>query len=189
MKSTLISILLLIGYHTISLGQSLDSIAPQVRESILISITKVVVLKYGPAYFRDYKKPTISRAIYPSKNMIDTANANRPYYEIAFIYDPKIEKDMLPWDYSYKVYVWADNWHPSKSMFGNGLGRIISNSDGERIANLVRKKMGYPTTKPDNYEYKVEKVEPMPYRPIKEKEEAASMRTYLIEKQKEEGKF
>lgn len=186
MKRLYISILLLAGYYSMSFAQSLDSISPKLRDSILIGIARDVVLKYGPAYYRDYKKPEITRKIYPPK-MLDSANVDRPYYIIAFYYDPEIEKEMLPCDYSYQVIVWADNWQPFCSTFGTGIGGIVSNSDGERIANLARKRFGFPTTKPDNYDYKLEYVEPLSFQPIKDKKQAESMRSYLIKKKIEKA--
>ena len=180
MKHLIVLFASIFGYTILSLAQNLDSITPQLRDSMLMEISRITVQRYGPDYFRDYIKPEITRKIYPP-NMIDAENTNRPYYLVSFFYDPEIEDVVFRWDFAYTVSVWADNAQPLTVMFANGIGQIVSPADGERIANLARKKVGLPTSKPDNFNYKLEPVKVMPYSPITDKETIERMRKYYIE--------
>jgi len=95
------------------------------RDSILISISKEVILKYGPDYYREYSQPIIEQSIVPPKGEINPTglNAGRVIYSVTFLYD-KTEETM-EWDYAAKVNIWADTWQPAGVNFGNGFGRGI----------------------------------------------------------------
>jgi hypothetical protein len=58
---------------------NLDSLSKSKRERYLIAKAKETVLKYGPDYYRDYKKPEIIRGQISSKAK---ENVGRIYYNI-----------------------------------------------------------------------------------------------------------
>lgn len=136
-KNSITTIILLISYNVICLSQNLDLLPQAQRDSILISISKEVVLKYGPGYYREYKEPLIERKLIGKNGHRDGVDANRPYYKITSYYDPK--KEALEWGYASRVYVWADTGKPHFVSFGNGNGlRIpeIELREGEEIRQV-----------------------------------------------------
>lgn len=137
MKIIVIITLFLLGYNSVSLSQNLDSYPQAKRDSILVSIAKEVVLKYGPGYYREFKKPLIERKQISKNGHRGGIDANRPYYKITSYYDPK--KETLEWDYATVVYIWADSGKPNFISFGNGRGlRIpeIELREGEEIRQV-----------------------------------------------------
>jgi len=110
-KQIMIIILLFVSYNN-AMAQNLDRLPQPKRDSILISIAKEVILKYGPDYYREYAKPIIKRS-----------NTDRAAYEVTFLYDKT--EETLEWDYAAKVFIWADTGNPGSVFFGNGFGRGI----------------------------------------------------------------
>ena len=124
-KQLFFIILLSVSYNTVIMSQNLDSMPTAERDSLLISIAKEVVLKYGPDYYRECKPPVINRKIFPPKGEYNTkgVNAERAYYEVIFLYDETVE--LLKWDFATEVRIWADTGKPEGVMFGCGWGRGI----------------------------------------------------------------
>ncbi len=108
-----------------AISQDLDSLPQQQRDSILIEVAKDVVLKFGPGYYREYKRPVIKRRQVPPLGEINLTgdNANRFFYEVIFLYDET--KERLEYDFAAKVTIWGDSRKPIEVMFGNGIGRVI----------------------------------------------------------------
>ena len=128
--------MLCVSYHVVATAQNLNSITAAKRDSILISIAKEVILKYGPDYYREYSKPIIEKSIVPPKGEINKTgkNAGRVSYIVTFLYD-KTEETLG--DYAAKVSIWGDTRKPSMVMFGNGMGIGISESTDWRVDTPV----------------------------------------------------
>ena len=128
MKHKIFIILLLASYNTVSISQNLDSIPAEKRDSLLIAIAKEVVLKYGPDYYREDSIPKIERHLVPPKGEINKTgeNAGRVLYWVIIPYDEKKEKLEKP--FAARIQFWADTGNPVSVFFGNGLGRIVSES-------------------------------------------------------------
>jgi len=127
----------LVSCSALGFSQNLDLLPQSQRDSILIAISKEVVLKYGPGYYREYKKPLIERKLLGKNGHRGGVDANRPYYQITSYYDPKKEK--LEWGCASIVYVWEDTGKPDFVIFGNGTGlRIpeIELREGEEIRQI-----------------------------------------------------
>ncbi|MDR0333129.1 MAG: hypothetical protein LBI15_06650 [Dysgonamonadaceae bacterium] len=122
-KKIILGFLLCVSYNTISIAQNLSSMPIAQRDSLLISIAKEVVLKYGPDYYREYQEPEIIRKQIPLEGDVTGGNAGRYGYVITFLYDPS--KETLEWDYAARVGIWEDTGRPSGVSFGNGLGLTI----------------------------------------------------------------
>ena len=101
-------------------SQDLDSLPQQQRDSILIEVAKEVVLKYGPGYYREYKRPVITRSQVPPLGEVNLTgdDANRIIYEVVFLYDDT--KELLDFDFAAKVAIWGDTYKPIRVLFGNG---------------------------------------------------------------------
>ena len=125
-KQLFFIILLCITYNTAGMSQNLDTMSVAKRDSLLISMAKEVVLKYGPDYYREDFPPVIERHSVPPKGEINKTGemAGRVYYHIIFLYDET--KEQLSYPFAARVQVWADTGEPSSAFFGNGWGRIIS---------------------------------------------------------------
>ena len=124
-KQIIITILLCISHNTESIAQNLNFRPATQRDSLLISIAKEVILKYGPDYYREYQQPIISKEVFPPRGELnpDGIHAERTYYHITFLYDKTEEK--LEWDYAAYVRIWEDTGGLYCAMFGNGYGRVI----------------------------------------------------------------
>ena len=126
----LLIILLCVSYNT-AIAQNLSFMPDVKRDSLLISIAKEVILKYGPDYYREYKQPVISYKQYPSVGKINdkrfTMLADRYYYVVTYLYDKT--EETLEWDYAAEVRIWEDTGNPSGVMFGNGIGTIVTKED------------------------------------------------------------
>jgi hypothetical protein len=181
MKKNIVVVLLLLVSYILCHAQNLDSIPQDLRDSILIGITKDVVLKYGPGYYRDYKKPEITRGQLSEEGDRFGNNANRPYYLITFYYDPA--KERLDWDFSYKVYVWKDNWQPFKMAVGCGLGCDVSEALGKRYAHMAKKRVGMANAITDTLSIDEEIIEPFPYQAVDPKQRQI-IKEYLEERKK-----
>ena len=123
-KQIFLIILLGIGYNT-TMAQNLSFMPIAKRDSLLISIAKEVVLRYGPDYYREYSKPIIEKSTIPMKGELNPTgeNSGRVSYRVTFLYD-KME-ETLEWDYAAKVSIWGDTGYPSWVMFGNGIGTTV----------------------------------------------------------------
>jgi len=130
-----LSIILILSCNAV-IAQNLDSMPVAKRDSILISISKEVILKYGPDYYREYLKPIIEGSTVPMKGEINPSgvNAGRVSYKVTFLYDKT--EETLAWDYAAKVAIWSDTWQPSGVDFGNGIGVGISEeADWRKVAS------------------------------------------------------
>jgi hypothetical protein len=107
-------------------SQNLASMPQEKRDSLLISIAKEVIMKYGPDYYREYKRPTITKGKVPPRGSLnpDGKNAGKSFYLLIFPYDNTLEE--LEWDYAAKVSIWEDNGKPSGVYFGTGYGMKVS---------------------------------------------------------------
>lgn len=121
----IVMFLLFSAFNQETSSQNLDSLLQQQRDSILIEVAKEVVLKYGPGYYREYKRPVITRSQVPPLGEVNLTgdDANRIFYEMVFLYDKS--KEQLSYDFAARVLIWSDSRKPIDVMFGNGLGRVI----------------------------------------------------------------
>lgn len=121
----IVMFLLFSAFNQETSSQNLDSLPQQQRDSILIEVAKEVVLKYGPGYYREYKRPVITRSQVPPLGEVNLTgdDANRIFYEVVFLYDKS--KEQLSYDFAARVLIWSDSRKPIDVMFGNGLGRVI----------------------------------------------------------------
>lgn len=142
MKTIILIVSILVSYNSLGFSQNLDSYPRSKRDSILVSIAKEVVLKYGPGYYRDNIKPEIVRYMFPSdKERNPTGeNANRVYYLVTFGYDKT--KEILEYDYSSYVFIWADSSEPKHVFFGNGIGLSVPKSSTRQFASKSSQKNG-----------------------------------------------
>ena len=121
MKILLIT-LLLAGYASATLSQNLDSIPQPERDSLLISVAKETIRKYGPGYYRDpFKEITIERL---TDSSLEKSPINKnPYldraaYVVTFFYDDT--KEQLDKEFLARVRFWADEeGKPGYIFFGN----------------------------------------------------------------------
>jgi len=122
-------IILLYSLCLNTFSQDLDSLPQQQRDSILIEVAKEVVLKYGPGYYREYKRPIITRRqILPMGDINVTGkNAGRIFYEVIFLYDET--KELLEYDFAARVAIWGDTHKPIRVLFGNGFIKKIPEVD------------------------------------------------------------
>jgi len=96
-------------------AQNLKSMPAVQRDSLLISISKEVILKYGPEYYRENQKPTIIREI-----VSEGTQAGDFLYYVTFPYDKA--EETLEWDYSARVVIRENTGNPASVLFGNGFG-------------------------------------------------------------------
>ena len=124
-KKLFFIILLVVSYNT-SIAQNLDSMPVDKRDSIIISISKEIILKYGSDYYREYSLPMIERSMVPLRGESNPSgiNAGRVAYVVTFLYDKT--EETLEWDYTAKVSIWADTGNPCNVMFGNGFAKGIT---------------------------------------------------------------
>jgi hypothetical protein len=136
-KKTL-SILILMGGIFTANSQNLESLPQAQRDSLLISLAKEAVLRYGPGYYREYKEPIIERGqIQPKGTMNPTGeNVGRIYYIITFLYDTI--KERLGDNFAAIVGFWGDTGKPSYIRLGNNNGytRSISESEWDSDAEV-----------------------------------------------------
>ena len=91
----------------------------QIRDStILESIFKEAVLKYGPEYYRKDAIVKITSEIIPNDGDYYGLNANRVRYIVTSYYD--ISKEHLEFRFLSKIKIWADNMKPTDIGFENG---------------------------------------------------------------------
>ena len=119
------------------MAQNLYSMPEAKRDSLLISISKDVILKFGPDYYREYKEPEISYKKYPPIDQIYDKRfvnwADRYFYEIKFFYDPA--EETLNWDFAARVSIWADTGDLYAVDFGSGAGRYFEEGKGKDWRN------------------------------------------------------
>lgn len=161
MKIIVIITLFLLGYNSVSLSQNLDSYPQAKRDSILVSIAKEVILKYGPGYYREFSNPEIKRLKFPPKGERNSTgeNANRIYYIVTFRYDKT--KELLEFDFAAFVRFWADTGIPDAVSFGNGIGVNIPESHAKKF--ISKKQKNKEDTIPKNDNQIEEYIEPIPY--------------------------
>lgn len=119
-----------------------DSIAKMKLDKELIKLTKQVVLKHGPGYYREYKKPIIryrrvtktSHDLHPS---ISKKNEGRIYYTVEYPYDMK--EEIFYSEYSAKVYFWED-LTIFDIFFGDGKGI----QDYDKLSRAAKNKIVIP---------------------------------------------
>jgi hypothetical protein len=114
MNKITLSILIAIGCILRTNSQNPDSLPSAQRDSMLISIAKEVVLKYGPDYYREYKKPVITQ-----RNVDGGKGIGRIIYMVTFLYDKT--KEELDLDFAALVSIWGDSGKPHAVRFGNSI--------------------------------------------------------------------
>ena len=111
-------------------AQETVSLTSAKRDSLL-SLSKDVIMKFGPDYYREYKEPEISYHLFPStdKDMEEGFLhwADRFYYRITYPYDTTQEKLGQP--FAAEVNIWADTFEPQSVMFGCSLGKVFVEED------------------------------------------------------------
>jgi hypothetical protein len=127
--------LIFIGCAFTAKSQNLDLLPKTKRDSLLITVAKEIVLKYGSGYYREYKEPIVKRNQEPPKGTpvpIPYINetryttgemAGRVIYSVTFLYDET--KELLEKDFAARVSFWGDTGSPTNVQFGNGLIRLI----------------------------------------------------------------
>ena len=122
-KQILLIVLLCVSYNNL-IAQNMYLLPIAQRDSLLISISKEAILKYGPDYYREYKQPEIRYKIVPNTGDDSKGkNANRIFYIVTYQYDP-IE-ETLEWDFAAEVRIWAETGDLFGVTFGTGFGRSI----------------------------------------------------------------
>ena len=110
-------------------AQNAENLTAAKRDS-LISLSKEVILKFGPDYYREYKQPEIILRQFPSADKINDKRlikyANRYYYRVSFPYDKT--QEFLE-SFAAEVDICADTFMPWGVMFGNGIGRAFWDND------------------------------------------------------------
>jgi hypothetical protein len=141
-KKTLLILTFMGGIFTAN-SRNLNSMPQAQRDSVLISLSKEAVLRYGPGYYREYKEPIIERGQIPPKGTINPTgkNAGRIYYRVTFLYDTTIER--LGNNYAAIVGVWGNSGKPSGIRFGTGHGLITFISESEWDSNAVVEQTPY----------------------------------------------
>lgn len=115
---------IILGCTITAFSQNLDSIPTEKRDSLLKAISKEIILKYGPGYYREYKVPTIERVVVPpSETNPEGINVGRAFYMITYWYDKT--KEHLEEDFAAKVKIWADTGEPGSVLFGCNYGYIL----------------------------------------------------------------
>jgi hypothetical protein len=117
---------------------------PQVeRDSILLTVSKAALLRYGPGYYKDTHQTVIKDLGRYSQEIHKDYNDLR-LYKITYIYDKRVEQ--LELDYAAAVYVRSDNAKVVEIEYGcgwgdSGLDRVPD--DAEIIPmKYVQKKFG-----------------------------------------------
>ncbi|MDR1170817.1 MAG: hypothetical protein LBL24_00025 [Bacteroidales bacterium] len=124
MKS-LILMVLLSGSVPVLTAQNLDRMKKNKRESQMIVVAKEIVMKYGPDYYRKYKRPVVERHQVPPKGELNPTGegAGRIFYQVIFLYDKTQES--LEHDFAARVTFQEDTGKPTGMFFGNGWGRKL----------------------------------------------------------------
>lgn len=121
-RLTFILIAMFLFSIAIASAQNLDSLPQSKRDSILIAMSKAIILKHGPGYYREYKKPIIERKVceeHPLMEEKDRALIGKAFYCMTYLYDKS--KERLDEDFAAKVFIWATG-EPHSVWFGNRWG-------------------------------------------------------------------
>ena len=127
-KNILLLLCVLYSCNTV-LSQDLDKLSKGKRNKLLVKTAKEVVIKHGPGYYREYKKPIIERGVIPNREDIskaDKANVGRVFYTVTFPYNP--QEEQLAFEYAAQVAYWGDKGKPESVHFGNGWGVVIDDT-------------------------------------------------------------
>lgn len=119
----------LLGFCGTNIAQTrdtvmLDSVTKKKLDKKLIKLTKEVVLKHGPGYYREYKEPIINYR-HVERNARDLSssvlerNLGRVFYTVEYPYNR--EEESFNGSYSAKVYFWED-LTIFYVNFGHGMG-------------------------------------------------------------------
>ena len=115
---------IIFGYTIMAFSQNLDNLPTEKRDSLLKAMSKEIILKYGPGYYREYKEPTIKRIVVPASDTNpEGINVGRAFYTIIYWYDKT--KERLEEDFAAKVKIWADTGEPASVLFGCNYGYIL----------------------------------------------------------------
>ncbi len=123
-------ILLALTFILFSVGKTfgqcsnLENMNQEQRENYLIATSNEVIKTFGPDYYRDNQKPTISgpeKFCSGDKRTEIAKNVGREYYIITYPYDKS--KETLDFDFSSEVKIWKDTGEPLDVTFGNGHGK------------------------------------------------------------------
>lgn len=123
MKTIILIISISVSFNYLGLSQNLDSLPECRRDSILITIAKETVLKYGPGYYREHMEPKIERVQISNEGQSGKKNANRVFYWVKLFIDP--EDAVFEWGFAARVSIWADSRKPSIAQFGSGFSALI----------------------------------------------------------------
>jgi hypothetical protein len=168
LKKTL-SLLPFIGGVFMANSQNLDYLPQAKRDSILISIAKEAVLRYGPGYYREYKTPVIERGQIPVKGTMNPTgeNAGKIYYRVTFLYDKT--QEVLAENFAAIVGFREGTSSPVYIRFGNERARFIPEKEWKDNA-VVEEQTPYETMIFPIYDWNnPEKKEPINIDELKQK--------------------
>lgn len=129
----------------------MDSITKIKLDKKLIKMAKEVILKHGPGYYREYKKPIIKYR-YVSENTRDLftsqilENMGRIYYTVEYPYNK--EKELFSQGYAAKIHFWED-FTIFNVLFGHGMG--IPNYD--KLSKAEKRNLVIPFEKRKPWKY------------------------------------
>ena len=116
---------------------NLRKLNKQEREKYLVKKAKEVVLNFGPAYYREYGTPEISKARKFKREERWEEFAGKRYYTVTLPYDKT--KEQLAWSYAAEVDIWEDNGEPQGVMFGYGMGiHFLDTPYKERVERGIK---------------------------------------------------
>ena len=153
MKQLIVLLILwmgLLNVSTLASAQSvdslnLDSLSKTEREKVLLRLTKNVVLRRAPEYYREYKTPVIKNKRPETSNDLFTSicekNKGRSYYTVEYPYD--LNEEVFQSGYSIKVYFWGNNC--KIFLIVTGHGRYVE--DYYALSDKEKEKLVFPYTK------------------------------------------
>lgn len=102
--------------------KNLAKMAEKKRNEYLIIISKEMVMKHGPDYYRELATPVIKReAVTDYYTWLYEKYPGRIYYTVEYPYDDTEESFKM--DYAAKTFIWEDTGIAFQISFGNGIGR------------------------------------------------------------------
>lgn len=113
--------------ETFAQTSDLGEMTEKQRNKYLINLGRQVTKKFGPGYYRKYKRPVISpeteKFFSDDKRLEVAKNNGREFYTVTFLYDKS--KEVLDFDFASRVAVWKDTGEPMNVTFGNGYGKTF----------------------------------------------------------------
>lgn len=126
-------LLILSAFYCLCHSQNLDKLSRKEKNQYLIETAKGIVKKYGPGYYREYKKPIIQRDTISNRDDLsedDKKEIGRVFFRVHFPYDSSL--DYLGTKYIASVTFWEDTGQPSSVFFACGFGLFL---DSDTITN------------------------------------------------------